>query len=185
MIAGLGLLSSCQTIQFYQQAAAGQWEVLSKREPIEEVAKQTKDPALRDRLVLTQEILQFADEQLGLPSGGSYEVYSDIGRDHLVWVLYASAELSLSPKSWWYPVVGEQDYRGYFREDLARAEQAKLESEGYETWLTEVDAFSTLGVFRDPILNTFVERLEVDYVELIFHELCHRKYYRRGDTSFN
>ena len=98
---------------------------------------------------------------------------------------YAAPELSMEPKDWWYPVVGRQDYRGYFREDLARREAESLSTEGFEVWVNEVDFYSTLGWFRDPVLNTFVKREEVDFAELIFHELAHRKYYLRGNTPFN
>ena len=100
---------------------------------VEEIMEETDDAELRTRLVLTQRLLDFARDELEMPSGGSYELYADIGRDHLVWVVYAAPELSLEPKDWWYPVVGRQDYRGYFREDLARAEAGRLEARGYET----------------------------------------------------
>lgn len=91
----------------------------------------------------------------------------------------------MEPKRWWYPVVGKQAYRGFFREDLADAEIARLEVDGLDTWVGGVDAFSTLGWFRDPVMDTFVRREEVDYAELIFHELVHRKYYVSGETAFN
>ncbi len=35
--------------------------------------------------------------RMEMPSGGSYELYADLGRDHLVWVAYAAPELSLLP----------------------------------------------------------------------------------------
>jgi predicted aminopeptidase len=180
-----GLCTGCRTLEFYSQAVSGQVGVLAKRRPVEEIMEETDDAELRTRLVLTQRLLDFARDELEMPSGGSYELYADIGRDHLVWVVYAAPELSLEPKDWWYPVVGRQEYRGYFREDLARAETGRLEAQGYETWTQEVDAFSTLGWFRDPVLNTFVHRDEIGFAELIFHELAHRKYYVRGNTSFN
>ncbi|MEM1085893.1 MAG: aminopeptidase [Verrucomicrobiota bacterium] len=179
------LLCSCRTVGFYGQAVSGQLDVLSKREPIEKVAAETSDEALKQRLELTRKLLVFAEQELRMPSGGSYELYSDIGREHLVWLIYAAPELSLEPKDWWYPVVGKQDYRGYFREELALKEVEQLKTEGYETWISEVNAFSTLGWFRDPVLNTFAGYEEADYAELIFHELAHRKYYVRGDTPFN
>ncbi|GAA5478336.1 aminopeptidase [Haloferula helveola] len=178
-------VSGCRTVEFYSQAVAGQVEVLAKRQPIDKVIAKTDDTGLRERLELTKRLLAFAESELKMPSGGSYELYTELGRDHLVWVVHAAPELSMEPKKWWYPVVGEQAYRGYFREDLAREEMARLEADGYETWVGEVDAYSTLGVFRDPVLDTFVERAEVDYAELIFHELVHRKYYVSGDTPFN
>jgi predicted aminopeptidase len=177
--------TSCGTLEFYSQAAVGQLEVMAKRRPIETVAAETSDPHLRERLALTRRLLEFAKNELKMPSGGAYELYAELDREHLVWVVHAAPGLSLTPKRWWYPVVGCQAYRGYFREDLARAEAARLEKAGYETWIGGVDAFSSLGWFRDPVLDTFVGRAEVDYAELIFHELVHLKYYISGTTAGN
>ena len=179
------VLSGCRTVGFYSQAAAGQFEVLAKRQPIDRVIGETEDHELRDRLELTKRMLAFAEEELHMPSKGSYELYAEIGRKHLVWVVHAAPELSMEPKRWWYPVVGKQAYRGFFRQDLAEAEVSTLEKDGYETWTGGVDAFSTLGWFRDPVMDTFVRRSEVEYAELIFHELVHRKYYVSGKTDFN
>lgn len=60
-----------------------------------------------------------------------------------------------------------------------------LQEAGYETWAEGVDAYSTLGVFRDPLLNTFIHRSEMELAELLFHELVHQKYYVSGHTRFN
>lgn len=180
-----GVLTGCRTVEFYSQAVGGQVEVLAKRQEIGRVVAETEDGELRQRLILTKQVLKFAQDELEISSGGSYECYTDLGRDHLVWVVFAAPELAMEPKQWWYPVVGCQDYRGYFREDSALAEADRLRAAGYETWINEVDAYSTLGWFRDPVMNTFVHRDEVDYVELIFHELCHQKHFVRHDTSFS
>ena len=179
------LLAGCQTVEFYSQAVSGQAEVLVKRRSIDRVVAGTTDAELRDRLALTRRVLEFARNEMEMPTNGSYELYADVGREHLVWVLYTAPELSLKPMDWWYPVVGRQDYRGFFREDMARAEASRLQAAGHETWINEVDAISTLGWFRDPVLNTFVKRKEAGYVELIFHELCHQKHYARGNTPFS
>lgn len=182
---GVALLSGCGTVTFYSQAAIGQLEVLSKREPIDRVIETSDDADLRERLELTKRLLAFAESELKMPSEGSYELYAAIDREHLVWVVHAAPELSMEPKRWWYPVVGCQAYRGFFREEMAQDEIARLEADGFETWVGGVDAFSTLGWFRDPVMDTFVKREEVDYAELIFHELVHRKYYVAGETDFN
>jgi len=186
VLAGLALaLTSCGTVSFYSQAAVGQLEVLAKRQPIDRVIEETEDEELRERLELTKRLLAFAEDELKMPSGGSYELYTAIEREHLVWVVHAAPELSMEPKRWWYPVVGKQAYRGFFREERAEAEIGRLEADGLETWVGGVDAFSTLGWFRDPVMDTFVRREEVDYAELIFHELVHQKYYVSGETAFN
>jgi predicted aminopeptidase len=48
-----------------------------------------------------------------------------------------------------------------------------------------VEAYSTLGWFSDPVLNTFIHRDETDLADLIFHELAHQKLFVKGDTDFN
>ena len=186
LVAGwMVLTAGCRTAEYYGQAVAGQVEVLAKRAPIEKVAAQTEDGFLKERLELTKRLLVFARDELHMPSQGNYELYADLERKHLVWVLHAAPELSMEPRSWWYPVVGRQDYRGFFREEMVREEAARMELLGDEAWVEGVDAYSTLGWFRDPVLNTFADRDEMDYAELIFHELAHVKCYVSGNTSWN
>lgn len=180
------VLNSCQTVGFYQQAVGGQWEILAKSKPIPPLlADPATDPALREKLAAVQEIRRFASEHLGLPGDESYGKYADLGRDHVTWVLYAAPEFSLAPKTWWYPTLGELDYRGFFREDEAKNLADELKSQGYDVEVGGVDAYSTLGWFHDPVLNCFVDYSEVDLAELIFHELTHRRLFRNGDTAFN
>lgn len=179
-------LTSCSTVTFYTQAVAGQSEIMLKRKP---VAKLIADPhteaKLREQFHLTQRLLVFARDELAMPSNGSYTLYSDLHREHTVWVVHAAPELSMQAKSWWYPVVGRQEYRGFFSKKLAEQEMALLGKQGYETWGGDVDAFSTLGVFRDPLLNTFILREEMELAELLFHELAHHQYYVSGNTKLN
>jgi predicted aminopeptidase len=178
--------SSCRTVQFYTQAVSGHTEIMAGRKPVDQVIAQPEtSAALRKQLELSKRLLAFAETELKLPSGGSYKVYTDLHRPHVVWVVHAAPELSLEPKRWWYPFVGTQDYRGYFHESEATEEEALLQKQGYETSSGDVDAYSTLGVFRDPLMNTFIMRPETDLAEVLFHELSHRKFYAAGDTKFN
>jgi predicted aminopeptidase len=48
-----------------------------------------------------------------------------------------------------------------------------------------VPAYSTLGWFNDPVLNTFVNYPEPELARLLFHELAHQQFYLGGDTVFN
>jgi predicted aminopeptidase len=48
-----------------------------------------------------------------------------------------------------------------------------------------VPAYSTLGYFDDPILNTFVRYPDFEVARLIFHELAHQVAYAPGDSTFN
>lgn len=180
------LLSGCQTLKFYTQGIRGQVEILQKSRPTQTVLADPKTtPNLRNRLLLARELCNFATRELDLPGHSAYHKYADLGRDHVVYVLYAAPEFSLEPKTWFYPIVGELHYRGYFRKNDAKAYAAKLKAQGYETHLGGTDAYSTLGFFHDPVLNTFADYSETNFAETIFHELTHRKIFINGETTFN
>ena len=185
-LAALLTLPSCSTLEFYRQAAAGQIEIIRKARPNEVVAA---DPAtsahLRERLAEVEEMRRFASEHLALPGDESYGRYADLGRKHVVWVVYAAPEFSVEPKTWFYPFVGSLDYRGYFNEADAEKLRDELKAEALDVHLGGVDAYSTLGVFHDPLLNTFIDYPDIHLAETIFHELTHRRYFRWGDTEFN
>lgn len=179
-------LTGCQTLHFYAQGVAGQIEILRKSRPNEKViASPEMSETVKARLRLAERLCGFASRELALPGESAYHRYADLGRKHVVFVLHAAPEFSMEPKKWTYPVIGEMDYRGYFKEQDARAYADSLGEEGYEIYLGGTDAYSTLGMFHDPVLNTFVGYPEIDFTELIFHELTHRKIFRRGETTFN
>jgi predicted aminopeptidase len=61
----------------------------------------------------------------------------------------------------------------------------ELRSEHYDVFVGGVPAYSTLGWFDDPVLNTFVRYPEPEIARLIFHELAHQVAYAKGDSTFN
>jgi predicted aminopeptidase len=184
MLVGIG--SGCQTVGFYTQAIHGQCQVLHRGEPIEHLLKNpATPPSLQVKLRLVLDLRKFAETELNLPANGHYLAYADLGRRYAVWNVYAAPEFSLQAKSWWYPVVGRLKYRGYFSEKSARETAAKLRKAGYDVHVGGVPAYSTLGWFSDPVLNTFIDYDETDLAELLFHELTHQRVFIAGDTEFN
>ena len=161
-------------------------DILARSEPLETVKKRPDTSAeLKSQLILSEKLLTFAKNELHLKPGSAYSAYADLKRDHVVWNIFAAPELSLEPKEWSYPIVGALEYRGYFKEEDAQAEADKLKAQGYDVIVGGVDAYSTLGWFRDPLLNTFIHENELALAELIFHELAHRQLFRKGETAFN
>jgi predicted aminopeptidase len=185
ILAAAMLLTGCQAVEYYWQGASGQVDLLAHARPIPEVVATTDDPALRDRLARAQAIRAFASRELALPDNRSYMRYTDVGRPFVVWNVFATPELSLTPKRWCYPIAGCVAYRGYFAEGDARAEAARLGADGLDVHTSGVPAYSTLGYFDDPLLSTFIRYREVDLARLIFHELAHQVAYAKDDTSFN
>ena len=56
---------------------------------------------------------------------------------------------------------------------------------GYDTEIDEVNAWSTLGWFRDPILSSMLNKKKGSLAELIIHELTHATIYIKDDVQFN
>ncbi len=176
------LVSGC----YYLQAANGQLEVMRKREPIDEVIADPSTPSeIARRLELIKAARQFSIDELGLPDNDSYRSYADLERDYVVWNIFAAEEFSLEPKRWCYPIVGCVAYRGYFNEDVARDKALKLEDNGYDVFVGGVAAYSTLGRFDDPVLNTMLSWDDARLVGVLFHELAHQVLYIKNDTAFN
>jgi predicted aminopeptidase len=181
-------LGGCESIGYYAHVTGGQLALLNARQPVEEVIAglgESEDGALKARLISSQQILEFAERELGLPVGDRYRSYVDLGREAAVWNLFAAPSLSLEAHTWCYPFVGCAPYRGYFAREKAEDYRARLEADGLETYLGTVSAYSTLGWFDDPLLSTFIDMPETDFIELIFHELAHSKVWVKGDATFN
>ena len=171
---------------YYMQAASGQWEMLRKREPIADVINDPNtSPELAQRLQLLDDARDCSIRELGLPDNDSYRSYADLERQYVVWNVIAAPEFSLEPKTWCYPVAGCVSYRGYFNREKALRKAGSLRDDGYDVSVGGVSAYSTLGRFDDPIMNTMMQRDDVELVALLFHELAHQVLYVKGDTGFN
>ncbi len=186
-VAGAVTLAACatfETVDYYWQGAAGQWDLISRSEPIPDVIGKS-DAALAARLARIREIRAFASQELGLPDNGSYTRYTDLGRPFVTWNVFATPELSMTPRQWCFPIAGCVNYRGYFRENEAVVEETRLRAAGDDVYIGGVPAYSTLGWFDDPVLSSFVRWPETEVARLIFHELAHQLIYVKNDSTFN
>jgi predicted aminopeptidase len=175
-----------QSACYYVQAARGQYDVLKRSEPIDELlASQGTPVELARRLELVQAARQFAVDELLLPDNDSYRSYADLQRDYVVWNVFAAPEFSLEPKTWCFPVAGCVAYRGYFDEQDAQRKAARLREDGFDVAVGGVPAYSTLGRFDDPVLNTMMRWQDTDLVATMFHELAHQALYIKDDSAFN
>ncbi len=179
-------VAGCQSIGYFKQAVSGQMQMFANQQPLSKLIADPKtSPTLKEKFELILALRQFAQTNLNLETGGHYLSYVDLHRSNAVWNVYAAPELSLKPKSWWFPIVGSVTYRGYFSEAAAQKYGTKMRKQGLDVLVGGVDAYSTLGWFKDPVLNTFVGDSERRLAALIFHELAHQRVFIAGDTTFN
>jgi predicted aminopeptidase len=178
-------LTGCSAA-YLAQAAQGQWRLARARRPIDRVIDDpSTSPQLKARLALVLDARNFASAQLGLPDNRSYRSYADLKRPYAVWNVVAAPEFSIQPLHWCFPFVGCLSYRGYFHEAGARAFAERLAAEGNDTLVAGVPAYSTLGHFADPVLNTMMRYGDIEMVAMIFHELAHQLLYFKNETQFN
>lgn len=139
----------------------------------------------KGKLFLIRDLKKFAAKELGLVDNGGYEKMYDQKGEPLLWMFKAAPPYELKPYSWNFPVVGRFSYKSYFRKKAALAEAKRFEKKGYEVWISEVAAWSTLGYFKDPILSSMLERSESSLANLIFHEMTHGTVFIKGNMTFN
>ncbi|MBS0449408.1 MAG: aminopeptidase [Proteobacteria bacterium] len=189
--AAICLTGGCSTIGYYAQAVDGHLAIVRAAQPVDRwLADPATPPAVKQRLELSQRMRDFAVAELKEPDNASYRRYADLKRSAAVWNVVAAPELSLTLKTWCYPLLGCVGYRGYFDQHAADAYAQTLRDEGWEVSVYPVPAYSTLGKlpgdwFADPLLNTFIDYPEGELARLIFHELAHQIAYAPDDTVFN
>ena len=177
-------VGGCSSARFYVQAVVGQTSLMLARRDAEAViADPTTDPEVATKLRLTARLLRFAETELQLPVGDRYQSYVAVSGPPL-WNVVAAPEFDVAAMPRCYPVVGCAVYRGYFSRRAAEREAARL-AVAYDVHIGAVAAYSTLGWFDDPILQSFLRYDEPSLANLIFHELAHSIVYVEGDSAFN
>src|SRR5210317_1816488 len=157
LLFAIALLISCSDDGYLLQAAKGQWSLMSSAKSIDHILTQETEPHdLREQLSKVVSLREFAVSSLDLPDNGSYHKYADLERPYAVWNLVVAPELSLKLNQWCFPVAGCVTYRGYFDERSAHWMADQYSAQGFDVDVSGIQAYSTLGWFDDPVLNTFL-----------------------------
>ena len=179
-------VSACSSFGYYMDLMAGHSELLEQRKPVSELIEDKGTTSkLRKLLKTSQNIRDFASKELDLPENDSYRMYSDLKRRYAVWNVVAAEEFSVEPKKWCFLFVGCLSYRGYFSKEDAESYANELKAEGFDVYVAGAKAYSTLGWFDDPLLNTMMYKSEARRAGIIFHELAHQVVYIENDSAFN
>lgn len=165
--------------------ALHQNKLMNSRVPVEEVIENPETAQrVAEKLEFTRRIIRFASQH-GLNTAYAYDYYVEIEGEAISYTFYAAESLSLRSHTWWFPIVGEVPYLGFFSKEERDEEADVYLRDGFDIHRSRVGAFSSLGWFEDPIYSTMLERSDTSLAHLLFHELVHRTYWAPGSVQFN
>ena len=186
VLGGLVMGTSGCSLGYLLQQGQGQVSLLMRREPVDKlVADPTLDAETRNQLVLVQEAKAFAERVIGLKASASYTKLVRLDRDAVSYVVAGAPKDRLEPYLWWFPIVGNVPYKGYFAKADAEREKENLEKQGLDAYLRGVSAFSLLGIVPDPLYSPMLKASPAGLANTIIHELTHGTTFLAGKPSFN
>ncbi len=140
---------------------------------------------LREVLLQVEDIRAYSARQVGLKPNRNYTRYVQLDRDYLADVVSASARDRFEPYLWRFPFFGAFPYKGFFDRRDAEREAQRLRRLDLDVFTRQVDAFSTLGFFKDPLYSFMVNYSAFELAELIIHEQTHATRFLRNQVQFN
>ena len=187
LIAVVGLVFiNLKSIIYGLQQGAGQAEVLWNAQEIDDLLADPNFPdSTKQKFSYIAEVKAYSEEFLGLTQTENYSSFYDQKGKPILWVVTASPEFEIKAYEWSFPIAGSFPYKGSFDLEIARGIQDEMIFKGYDTDLDEVNAWSTLGWFNDPILSSMLDRGPGSLAELIIHELIHATLYVKDSATFN
>jgi len=166
--------------------ARGQIRIVTEARDIRMVLADEEFPdSLKQKIRIIEEVRRFAIDAIGLKDSDNYTTLYDQKGETALWNLSACEPYNFTPKTWSFPFLGSFPYKGFFDLEKARAEQATLKAEKYDTRIRPVGGWSTLGWFSDPILSNMLDRSEGGLADLIIHELTHSTLFVKDNIEFN
>ena len=164
----------------------GQLSIVWNAKPVADFLQDPDTPdSIRQKLLFIEEVRRFAVEELTLNDTDNYTTMYDQKGKPILWVVTGCKPFAFETKVWDFPVVGQMPYKGFFKEEMAFDEMARVKEQGYDVGLRTVGGWSTLGWFKDPILSNMLGRSYGDLANLIVHELVHATVFVKDSVNFN
>ena len=139
---------------------------------------------MADQLRTVTATRTFARE-IGLEVGGQYTSYVPWTGDRVITTLVVTEPRQLEAHSFVFPIVGAVPYKGFFDREMADREAAIFRDRGFDTCLTPVAAYSTLGFFDDPVSGPMLRTGQGRLVETLLHEFVHATFFIKNEPAFN
>jgi predicted aminopeptidase len=177
--------SGCQ-FRYILHAASNQYRLIRDSVKVEDALKgDLIESDQKARLRLVAAIKEFGEKELGLKKTQNYQnVYLNSDQP-TIYIISACPKDRLAIVTWWFPIIGNMPYLGFFDLEKAKKEKDRLAREGLDVNMGTAEAYSTLGWFKDPVTVNLLEKSTVELTEIILHEMTHTTLYLKGQSEFN
>ena len=175
-------------VEYVSQAARGQFDLLGKARPIDEVVRDPDTPVRTAALLAEIPAIKQYGRSYGLTIKHNYTTYTALDRPAAVWFAGGADPLAFKPRKWCFPIVGCFAGLGWFDEDDAVKFKLQLEAEGYDAIVRPAAAYSTGGWFTDPVLSTMLgggDDALPGLANVILHESVHATVLVPDEPFFN
>src|SRR4030043_776912 len=178
-------LAGCGNLLYLSKLGWHQSSITFHSVPVQEVLENERvDPETKEKIRLVQEVKRYGEKELGLTRTESYSKYCEV-KGPVLHVITASEKDCLQLYHWNFPITGTVTYKSYFTKEGVLKEKRFLEGKGYDTFVQQAGAYSTLGWLKDPIFSSMLQWDEATLANLILHEMTHTSIYFKGQTDFN
>ena len=178
-------LTGCGKLLYLSKLGWHQSYITFHSVPVQEVLKDERlNGDAKEKIRFIQEVKRFGEEKLDLRRTGSYLKYFE-AKDPILHVISASEKDCLQLYHWDFPITGRVTYKSFFTKEDVLKEKNFLAAKGYDTFVQEAGAYSTLGWLKDPIFTSMLQWDEATLANLILHEMTHGTIYFKGQTDLN
>ena len=139
----------------------------------------------RNRIRLVASVKDFGERELGLKKTENYQTVYLKSDQPPLYTVSACPKDRLERVLWWFPIVGNMPYLGFFNTEEAKKEKARLVKKDLDVSIGVAEAYSTLGWFKDPLTLNLLNRSTAELTETILHEMTHTTIYLKGQGEFN
>ena len=175
-----------EVVNYGVRQGKGQLKIILNTQKIADLKADPNTPdSVIEKLNLVSEIKAFCQYQLGLESKDNYTTYYDQKGKPGMYVLSGSSPYKLESYQWEFPFLGQFSYKGYFDRNKGLEALKELSDQGFDADLDEVNAWSTLGWFKDPVMSSMLNLSVGKLARLLIHEITHYNVFVKDDITFN
>lgn len=179
------LLTGCGNLLYLSKLGWHQSFITFQSIPVgEALLDETLEDEEKKKIHFIQEVKRYGEKKLGLQETGNYTKFFEVRRP-VLYIITACEKDRLHLYQWQFPIIGKVTYKSFFTLEGALKEKRALEEKGFDAYLQQAAAYSTLGWLKDPIFSTMLTWDEPTLANIILHEMTHATVYFRDKTDLN